>query len=324
METKITLQPIKYIPIHIDTIQPNEPLPCDLYLKAISRGKVTYSLLKREGERLEVQEKERLLQENIPLLFIRDSEIEKYERYLNRLLGMTDPESRSVLLYQRASLVVRELFEEPLSQFPFLRALWAVDELIKSMVEDEKLLSNLFELMSYDYHTYTHCVNVCLLSLGFSIHLDLRDSMRDIGLGSLLHDIGKRMIDREILEKPGPLTDEEWEQMKKHPLYSFEMLRDVGNVSWIACDIALQHHEKMDGSGYPRGLRGAMIHRFSRMVCIADVFDALTSRRPYREGMRLYDALMLMAEEMGGKLDRELLREFILFLSELSGIKGRG
>jgi len=76
METKITFQPIKYIPIHIDTIQPDEPLPCDLYLKAISKGKVTYSLLKREGERLEVQEKERLLQEDIHLLFIRDSEIE--------------------------------------------------------------------------------------------------------------------------------------------------------------------------------------------------------------------------------------------------------
>ena len=100
---------------------------------------MTYSLLKREGERLEVQEKERLLQENIHLLFIRDSEIEKYERYLNRLLGMTDPESKSVLLYQRASLVVRELFEEPLSQFPFLKALWTVDELIKLMAE-EKLI----------------------------------------------------------------------------------------------------------------------------------------------------------------------------------------
>lgn len=240
------------------------------------------------------------------------------------MMSEGDPKSVSALLYQKSSLLIRELFEEQLSRFSFLKALWKVDELIKSMTESERVTSHLFWMMSYDYHTYTHCVNVCILSLGMAIRLGFGDSLRDIGMGSLLHDIGKRMIPREVLEKPGPLSDEEWEQMKKHPLYSFEMLRGEGGVSRIACEIALQHHEKMDGSGYPRGLRGVMIHRFSRLVCIADIFDALTSSRPYKGAVPPFDALRVMVEEMRGKLDVELLREFILFVGGMRGIKGYG
>jgi HD-GYP domain-containing protein (c-di-GMP phosphodiesterase class II) len=127
-----------------------------------------------------------------------------------------------------------------------------------------------------------------------------------------LHDIGKSLIDRNILNKKGALNSSEWSQIREHPAMGVRLLQDLKELKEEALVIVEGHHEKLDGSGYPHTLRGDAVHPYARIAALADVFDALTTRRPYKVAQKTFTALQIMRDEMAHALDQELFREFVL------------
>jgi len=159
-----------------------------------------------------------------------------------------------------------------------------VGEFTEQLLSSKNLIFNLIDLRSQDDYTFAHSVNVCILTLMTGITLGYsRDELAFLGVGALLHDLGKVKIPEEILNKPGSLTAEEFEVMKKHPIFGYELIRDAGNIGETQAVMALQHHENYDGSGYPEGLRGDQINEYAQIVAIADRFDAITANRVYRK-----------------------------------------
>lgn len=160
---------------------------------------------------------------------------------------------------------------------------------IKSMKNVMSLLTNIF---THDNYTFSHSTNVTLYTLAMTVHLGFNEKqINEIGIGSMLHDVGKCEIPKEILNKQGVLENEEFEIMKMHTEYGFEILRKDPSISLLSAHCALQHHEKLDGSGYPRGLKGNEIHPYGKILAVSDVFDALTSNRSYRKAMLPHEAM---------------------------------
>jgi HD-GYP domain-containing protein (c-di-GMP phosphodiesterase class II) len=187
-----------------------------------------------------------------------------------------------------------------------------VEEILASVMRHPCALVGLARLRNTDYDTSLHSVAVCglLVSLGHQLG-DSRDELIEIGLGGLFHDIGKLDIPLSILTKPGRLTDEEFAEMKAHPLRGASVL-DAGNgISPIALDICMNHHEKPDGTGYPNRLAGDEISRHARMAAICDIYDATTADRCYRHGWNPAEAMRRMAGWAPGAIDERLFRAFV-------------
>jgi HD-GYP domain-containing protein (c-di-GMP phosphodiesterase class II) len=164
-----------------------------------------------------------------------------------------------------------------------------------------------------DDYLFQHSLNVCIYTtmLGISYGYS-RDELMTIALGALLHDIGKTQIPSALLKKKEKLTDEEYELIKRHTEYGFRLLKDEPNVPLLAAHCALQHHERLDGSGYPRGLKGLDIHEYARWIGIADSYDAMTTHRVYRNAMLPHQAMEILyagAETMYEKKKIELFRD---------------
>ncbi len=165
-------------------------------------------------------------------------------------------------------------------------------------------------VQSHHSHTYCHTMMVTGHAISFSHALGLpRQEQYLMGLGGLVHDLGKVKIPLSILDKPGKLTDHERELVNRHPLYSQEILKSRNEVPGQVIDMALSHHEFLDGTGYPEGLRGDRIPKRVRLLTIVDIFSALTEKRAYKDSFPPSKALAIMAD-MGGKLDAGLLRQF--------------
>jgi len=185
-------------------------------------------------------------------------------------------------------------------------------------VRELKTAKNLLTITSYDFYTYTHSVNVGVLSVLISKMLfskSLAHDMHELGAGFFLHDIGKVRVDPAILNKPGRLTDEEMLKMRAHPYQGYKILKETEHLTEECRIIAMQHHERDDGTGYPNRLRGNDIHLYGRICCIADVYDALTSERPYKQRLTPYEALKIMKEQMISHFRKELFDKFVLLFS---------
>ena len=152
-------------------------------------------------------------------------------------------------------------------------------------------------------------MTVYTLALAVKLGYNERELL-EIGIGALLHDVGKMAVPLEILNKPGKLTKEEFEVIKTHPKVGYDMLKDLPNISLLTAHCALQHHERINGSGYPYGLKGDEIHEYAQIIGIADVFDAVTSHRSYRKPMLPHEALELLYSGVGTLYDIRYIQEF--------------
>lgn len=157
-----------------------------------------------------------------------------------------------------------------------------VEDMISELFEKKDFVLALSQMRSIDDYTYQHSVNVGVLSLMIGIDMNLDShSLKQLGVGAMLHDIGKTMVPEDIIKKPSELTRDEYAEVKKHTYYGYEMLRQT-DISEEAAQIALYHHEKFDGSGYGKGLKSSKIPLFSRIVAVADVYDAMSNDRIYQ------------------------------------------
>jgi HD-GYP domain-containing protein (c-di-GMP phosphodiesterase class II) len=191
-----------------------------------------------------------------------------------------------------------------------------VEQFTHSIIRNENALLLLTQLKDHDEYTVRHSLNACIMSIIFGKHMELKDSeLRVLGLGGLLHDIGKMKIPAAILNKPGKLTREEFELVKHHPVDSYQLLSNRLEISPGVSEIALMHHERLDGTGYPRGLSASQLKSLPMMVAIIDVYDAITTKRAYHDGISPHEALKLMYENEIGAFNHDLLDKFIHCLS---------
>lgn len=186
-----------------------------------------------------------------------------------------------------------------------------VEEISSSVLRHPHALISLSRLKTSDEYTYMHSVAVCALMVALARRMNLNEEqVREAGVAGLMHDVGKMMIDPEILNKPGRLTREEYETMKYHPEAGLKILQDSNQVNATVLDVCLHHHEKFDGSGYPHGLAGEQISLFARMGAVCDVYDAVTSDRPYKKGWGAANSIREMAN-WKGHFDEKIFQTFV-------------
>lgn len=187
-----------------------------------------------------------------------------------------------------------------------------VAELANNIVKNLDASMWLTQLKNRDEYTAIHSLNVCVLSLTFGRSLGLKtDQLNELGLGALLHDIGKMQVPLKVLNKPGKLTTEEFVIMKSHPSKGYEMLLTDESISSEVLSIVKSHHERLNGQGYPDNLPEKNISYFTKIVSITDVYDAVTSDRVYHDGMTPHEALKRLYEWMPENFDTELMQSFI-------------
>ncbi|MFT5872916.1 MAG: HD-GYP domain-containing protein (c-di-GMP phosphodiesterase class II) [Clostridium sp.] len=184
-------------------------------------------------------------------------------------------------------------------------------DIIDEIISKKNVMINLVDIKSMDNYTYQHSVNVAVISLVLGVQLQLnQNELYTLCMGALIHDIGKVLIPKDIVLKPGPLTNEEFETIKEHTTKGYNYLKGCLDISAPARIVALQHHEKIDGHGYPDNIKDKSINRFARIVAIADVYDALTSDRPYRKAMSPNDAVEYILSHGDTQFDYEMVKVF--------------
>lgn len=230
-----------------------------------------------------------------------------------RRVSITDERARAARICAASKAAITEMFKQARmgNAVNVAEALPLVEEIAQSVMRNSDSLIALARLKTADDYTYMHSVAVCALMIALARQIGLDETaVHQAGIAGLMHDIGKMAVDMKVLNKPGALTDAEFEQIKGHPGAGYKMLKEVDGVDEATLDVCLHHHEKMDGSGYPKGLKGEQISLFARMGAICDVYDAVTSNRPYKAGWDPAQSLRKMSS-WTGHFDAPLFQSFV-------------
>jgi putative nucleotidyltransferase with HDIG domain len=222
--------------------------------------------------------------------------------------------ARAVMICAKSKQAVTSMFNEARmgKALDAEDALPIVEEISSSVLRNPGALIGLARLKNKDDYTYMHSVAVCALMVSLARQLELGDEqIRQAGMAGLLHDVGKMMIPLEILNKPGKLTDAEFDLVKSHPAEGHKMLLEGSGINEIALDVCLHHHEKVDGSGYPDRLSNQQISLYAKMGAVCDVYDAITSNRPYKNGWEPAESIRKMAEWSTGHYDPVVFQAFV-------------
>lgn len=254
-------------------------------------------------------------------MFVRLDEVNKYYSCMEHSLEavIDDPkvdiEGKSAMIYTCASNVMEDVFRDPRSGANVERSRVITDNIIKFSLADPKSIGSLLSLSSHDYYTFTHCVNVAVFAVGLFqfVNQGTDSDLHALALGAILHDVGKSEIADSILNKPGKLTDSEFSTMQTHSRKGYDLMEGLLGVGPL--DVILHHHERFDGTGYPDKLKADQISDNAKISTIADVYDALTTIRPYSDARKPFEALILMKEKMVGHFAQERFLGFIQFLS---------
>jgi HD-GYP domain-containing protein (c-di-GMP phosphodiesterase class II) len=226
-------------------------------------------------------------------------------------------QEKAKAVQKHSMLMISNLLENPSAE-NIRDVKKGVAEVVDLILTDDDTSYYLMNITSHDFYTYTHCVNVGFLAVMLSKVLfrkSMAHDMHELGAGFFLHDLGKVYVDPAIINKPGVLTDDEMEQMRQHPVMGHRILRDTNQLTNECKKIVMQHHERFNGMGYPKKLKGDEIHLYGKICSIADVFDALTSDRPYRKKMEAFRALQIMKEEMIEHFQKDLFEQFVFLFS---------
>ncbi|WP_421238886.1 HD-GYP domain-containing protein [Aeromonas enteropelogenes] len=222
-------------------------------------------------------------------------------------------------------LKIRRLYQEARElQGKFIRHLKAgepiditplaevAEEMVDTMFTHGDAMLCLARIRAKDAYLMEHSMNVAILLANFGRYLGLeRSVLKELTLGGLLHDVGKIMTPDEVLHKPGKLTDEEFAIMRQHVVHSYGILKNTKGITATMLEVAANHHERLDGSGYPRKLKGDQLSLHTRMSCIVDVYDAITADRVYKTGMQPTQAFRILLKGINQHFDAELVTKFI-------------
>ena len=247
----------------------------------------------------------RLISMGYDVLFIQDDRLEDVELHMS-ITGQTreaayktiENVSKYIESGNESSLMVSNIRE-------------TVQRMLNDLLFSADILGNLTEIQGYDDYTFHHSVNTTIIGLVLGLASGYSENkLLEFGMGVLMHDIGKVKVPESILNKKTPLMDEEFKEIKRHSAIGFDILRKNNDFSLLSAHIALQHHEKWDGSGYPRGLIGSEIHEYGKLVAIADVYEALTSKRVYRKAIEPNEAYEYIVSQSNKHFDPQVLEVF--------------
>lgn len=228
--------------------------------------------------------------------------------------SLAEEMSRATRIYEAAGQAVRDVMRDVRlgKAVEVAEVESVVEDITSSVVRNNGALISLLRLKTADDYTFLHCVAVGTLMVTFTRALGLdADTVRQSGIGGLMHDLGKMKVPDAVLNKPGKLTDEEFALIKRHPEAGHALLVEAGGIGPIPLDITLHHHERIDGSGYPSKLPGDRITLLAKMSAIVDVYDAITSDRCYHRGMEPTDALRKMFEWSKFHFEERLVHQFM-------------
>jgi putative nucleotidyltransferase with HDIG domain len=314
-----------YISFDPRSLHENEEVTFALYV--YNKEKNRYVLYKQKDQVLEPERLASLTQGGVRSVFVHKDDSQQLQAYLaGSLITLVDDptlqiEEKTEKFHALASTVMKALFDAPPDTKTFIRSASHVSSSIARLMTNEpKAIMYLNQLRSYDYYTYSHSMNVAVLSMGLYQELHPNASintLEDYTRGVLLHDIGKCAISNDILNKRGPLDEKEWEIMKSHTTQGFERLREDKTLSEDSRSVALLHHEAVDGTGYPCQLKADGIPLSARICKVVDVYDALSSKRSYKNRMIPYRALQIMTQDMKTKIDMSILEKFVIFLHKM-------
>lgn len=313
------------VPIEADILKVDSDLRFPVYQMGDGSGR--YVLLLNRNQRFTGKIKAAI--DHLPgsRVFTKARYVFEYDDYVESRVGavLSDEsiplERRSGLLYGQASKVVKDLFVEGVNQKSLEQAGRYAGHLANFLYSDPKALRTMMALTINDYYTFTHSIHVSIYGLGLYLRTLSEGSAcsaEDVAMGLLFHDVGKSRIDSAILKKRGPLDPGEWYIIKQHPIFGRDLLEKNGLCHAPVIEIVLAHHEKLNGQGYPQGLRGGEISALAQVACIADIFDAITTNRPYKKALRPFEALVEMKDQNGNSrlFDRDLFEVFVRMMAE--------
>lgn len=319
-------QDLFVIPVSVDVLRIDSVLCFDLYLyKRPARAGAEGDYVLYRGQNLPLMQRhiDRLSESGIRTVFVKGDQRKEYTRYiesnLDTILADENVETleKASLVYEAASGIVEDLSRNPEDPAIVERSRSLVSNMIDILQTTKSFIRAVLSVLSCATGIYNHSVNVTLYSLALANHLGMDiDGVTDLGLAALFHDIGKTRVDKSILEKPGKLTDEEMHLVRMHPEWGLQIVKGPPGLPDAIRRVVHEHHERCDGKGYPQGLVKDEIHPFARIVAIINIFDALTTTRPYRPAFSFFDALRIMRDEMDGAIEHEMWRQFVLMLGE--------
>ncbi len=298
-----------FVPVAIDTLVPGATYGFDLYIKQRPSRMLLY---RRRDYPVTQADFDRLLAQGIRTLHVSFDDRDMYAQYLNILL-VEGEELSPTQKYTLLKGAARSVLSDTLCVRSADTYVRSVTDLSKQMVDslcgNELLLRDIFFLMTHDYYSYTHVTNVSMYCLSLAQAMGISDKLEltQIVGGALLHDIGKRQLPPQILNKTGKLTDAEFAQMKQHPQAGFEELCTRPDLTWAQLMMVYQHHERINGKGYPVQIGGDEIHPWAKICAVADVFDAITSCRPYRTAVKIDSAIDFFDRRSGVYFDEDIV-----------------
>jgi putative nucleotidyltransferase with HDIG domain len=268
-------------------------------------------ILVNQGVELRERTLQRLGDLGVAYIYVDDKETED--------INISEPISNPLRKEAMSKIIstFKEVQSQPFSSRTFVleKSVKQFKDLIHSIMselkEKNELLSILSDVYTHDSYIFTHSLNVTLYSLAVGMEMKLpKTQLEVIGLGAIMHDIGKMMIPEEILLKPGRLTEDEFSIIKQHSEEGFEILRKLTNVPLLVAHCAYQHHERLNGTGYPRGIKGDEIHDYAKIIAVSDVFDAVTSNRVYRPAMLPHEGLEMLYAGANELFKQDIVRAF--------------
>lgn len=226
--------------------------------------------------------------------------------------NVVDGDFRIKAVQSIKKIFIESVNKDKISNINVAESKYLIENIVEDILHNNDLIVNIIDIKVFDDYTYYHSLNVAILSIIIGVSLGLKkESLYKLGLGALLHDIGKVFISKEILNKKEKLTEKEYNEIKRHPQLGYEYLKKNGNITPKSYIAALQHHERFDGTGYPHRKKGKKISLFGRIIAIADIYDALTSDRPYRKALLPSEAIEYIMANGNSMFDTDLVKIFV-------------
>ena len=256
-------------------------------------------------------------------MMIRKTDLPKYRAFVEQMMSSLTGADQEVIerkataLREMSKMVVQDVLDDPRSGENIKKAGDSVNNMVDFILENETSYFSLMTISAHDFYTYTHSLNVCTLSIGLGSAIGLPKSpdLEMLGLGTMLHDIGKSQVDPKLINKPGRLTDEEFTAMKGHVAAGVKLLQEHHKLPERVLEPVAQHHEKLTGSGYPDAIMGDQLSLFGRISSIIDIYDALTTVRSYKKAFTPFEALSILRKNEND-YDTRLMREMVLMLGK--------
>ncbi len=317
-----------YFSINIDFLPLNQELGFDLFVNASTKkGKTHFTRVFPHNEILD-EEFRSHLKKQYPRLYVLEKQRDKYMKIFVQSEDVSQ-EEKAVFIRDTAIQYLDNIFHSDGRTEVLVESIEQVKDTVDNLVNViegtgiDEIQSLIAKLSIHDFYTFDHSINVCMYSVsilkGINPNID-RAGLINMGVGALLHDIGKLRVPNSVINKPSSLSDDEFERIKQHPIDGYNLLIETQpklckDVDWmtVMC-IVTEHHENYDGTGYPYGKTNEQVHYFSKICMLADIFDALTTKRSYNNVMSTEQAIRIMSGMVGKKIDPKIFKQFLAYM----------